>query len=109
MEVDNVRTWLESHAHRTFSEKHEEFPFLLSILQRHPNYSNWKYQEITGFRITRSVQKKAIQVEIRVRCKNKEKWRLVSWKTCVSGHQQTHDDMSKLNSAMPYAIRTQMS
>lgn len=106
---DNVRTWLESHVHQTFYPKHEEFSILLPVLQRHPNYNNWKYQEITGFRITRSVQKKAIQVEIRVLCKTKEKWRLVSWKACVSGHQTTHNDMSKLNSAMRYAIRRQIS
>lgn len=106
---EDVKDWLERHVYKTFYVGNEEFPFLLSILERHPNYDNWKYKEITGFRITRSVQKKSVQVEIRVVCKNKEKWRLVSWKSCISGQKKVYTDKSKLNSAMRYAIRRQIA
>lgn len=111
MEVDeaNIKDWLETHVHQTFYPGHHQFDLLLAIVQRHPNYNNWKYQEITGFRITRSVQKKSIQVEIRVVCKTKQKWRLVSWKSCISGRQKVYNDLSKLNSAMRYAIRRQIT
>lgn len=106
---ENVKNWLEAHVHQTFYPQHDEFAILSSILKKHPNYNNWKYQEITGFRITRSVQKLSLQVEIRVVCKTKQKWRLVSWKSCVSGKQKVYNDMSKLNSAMRYAIRRQIT
>lgn len=107
---ENVRSWLETHVHRTFHPTNNEFTIMLELLQKHPNYENWTYQEITAFRITRSAQKKALQVEIEVQLKNKRKWRLVSWKACVSGQQKNPDsDMKKLNSAMRYAIRKQIS
>lgn len=107
---DGVRSWLEMHAHRTFYPNNDEFKIMLALLQRHPNYNNWKYQEITAFRITRSVQKKAIQVEIQVQLVKVKKWRLVSWKACIPGYSKKPDDnMTKLNSAMRYAIRKQIS
>jgi hypothetical protein len=106
---DNVRTWLENHVHQSFYPGHDEFSVLLEVVQRHPNYNNWKNKNITGIRITRSIQKKSLQVEIRIMGVKTQKWRLVSWKACVSGRKTEYSDLAKLNSAMRYAIRRQIT
>jgi hypothetical protein len=108
-EIEQVREWLEAHVNSTVYPCHDEFKFMINLLHRHPSFSTWKNQEVSAFRITRSIQKKGIQVEILVQLENKQMWRLVSWKSCVSGEYKEPDNMKMLTSAMRYSIRRQIS
>ena len=119
MNYSEIKNWLESHAHRYFEPKHEEFKVMLQILQKHHNYKNWKFQDVLAFKITRSPKKKAIQVLVNFaqnsddgskrKGKGKEKWRNVSWKACcddIKAKKITRH--AKINQAMRFSIKPQI-
>lgn len=119
MNYSEIKNWLESHAHRYFEPKDEEFKVMLQILQKHHNFKNWKFQDVLAFKITRSPKKKAIQVLVNFaqnsddgskrKGKGKEKWRNVSWKACcddIKAKKITRH--AKINQAMRFSIKPQI-
>ena len=104
--MDEVRDWLNAHAHRYFPKGCEEFDLMRTLLIQHPNYSDWKYQEPIAFKTTRSPKKKAIQVLVKF---EGLEWRSVSWRACVNKKVKKITDLEKCSSAMRYAIREQIS
>ena len=112
---DNVREWLNKHCHRVYTENRNpyEFNHLLTLLKQHPNYKNWKRKEPNSFKITRSRGNKALQLMVRFPTVNTiGKYRIVSWRACANkklNKSQSSAEKDRLNSAMRYAVRVQMS
>ena len=105
-EVDQIRDWLQQHVHRYYERGSSEFQIMHDVLLQHPNFSNWKFQEVIAFKVTRSPKKKYLQVEAKFLASG---WRTVSWKACSQNvNYKEKTDLEKLSSAMRYSIREQV-
>jgi hypothetical protein len=108
---DKTKKWLSNHLHRNFFPKDPEFIILCELLDRHPSKSSWKNQTPVGFQITRSPANGAIVMHVKF--KGLSRSRIVSWVACSKGklakHQQSGNNENKLNGAMRYAVRVQIS
>lgn len=128
IDYESVKSWLEKHVHQTINSKHPEFSIMNKILQKHPNFKEWKNQDCEAFKITRSPKNKALQVHIKMTNKNKiesenpkintlktlkkkeqNEWRIVSWVACAKGKVgQKSSDKNQLTQAMRFSIRKQI-
>ena len=103
-ELEETKSWLEAHVHRTYNKNTEEFYVMLEMLKKHPNYPNWKKKDIEYFQITRAPKKKFLQVYIKV--EGNKNSRLVSWKSCVTGKINKTDNLAL---AMRNSIKDQIN
>jgi len=109
---DKTKKWLQEHVHRNFFPRnHQEFTILSNLIDRHPSKSTWKNQTPTSFKISRSPGNGSLVLYVRF--EGLSRYRIVSWVACAKGklakHQQAGNDDNKLNGAMRYAIRSQIS
>lgn len=109
---DKAKKWLSEHVHKNFFPRNvTEFRILCSLVDRHPSKSDWKNQVPTSFKISRSPGKGALVMYVRFDGMNK--YRIVSWVACAKGklskHQEADNNDNKLNGAMRYAVRMQVS
>lgn len=109
---DKAKKWLNSHVHKNyFPSNTYEFNLLSDLLNRHPSKSEWKNQTPTSFKISRSPGNGAVVMYVRF--EGLSNYRIVSWVACAKGklakHQQSDNDDNKLNGAMRYAVRIQIS
>jgi len=109
---DKTKKWLGEHVHKNFFPRNRpEFDILCSLVFRHPTKSEWKNQIPTSFKISRSPGTGSLVMYVRF--KGMSKYRIVSWVACAKGklakHQTSGNDNNKLNGAMRYAIRMQIS
>jgi len=101
----SVKEWLESHVHQSITERSnaEDFKLMTNILKCHPDYDKWTYKIPEIFTITRSSQKKNLQVYVKfVGFDNK---RLVSWVSCANRKIKKKDPLTQ---AMRTAITPQI-
>lgn len=109
---DKTKKWLGNHVHKNFFPRNKlEFDILCNLIDRHPSKKDWKNQIPTSFKISRSPGNGSLVMYVRFDGLNK--YRIVSWVACSKGklakHQQPGNDENKLNGAMRYAIRIQIS
>lgn len=108
---DKTKKWLGEHVHRNFFPRNPEFNTLLRLIDRHPSKNEWTNQIPTSFKISRSPGNGALVMYVRF--EGLSNYRIVSWVACAKGklasHQQSNNDENKLNGAMRYAIRVQVS
>ncbi len=109
---DKAKKWLADHVHRNYFPRNVlEFNTLYKLIDRHPSKRDWKNQVPTSFKISRSPANGALVMYVRFEGLNK--YRIVSWVACAKGklakHQQSGNNDNKLNGAMRYAVRIQVS
>ena len=109
---DKTKAWLSKNLHRNFFPSQQpEFSILVRLLNQHPSIKEWKYQTPLSFKISRSSGTGAIVMYVRFEGLNK--YRIVSWVACakkkLASHQTTNNLDNQLNSAMRYAIRSQIN
>lgn len=108
---DQTKKWLEEHVHRNYFPSNTEFKVLTDLIDRHPSKSEWKNCVPTSFKISRSPGNGALVLYVRF--EGLSNYRIVSWVACAKGklakHQESGNDDNKLNGAMRYAIRKQIS
>lgn len=109
---DKTKDWLNQHVHKNiFSTQKSEFDVLCALIDRHPAKDTWKNQIPRSFKISRSPSNHAIVLYVKFEGLNK--YRIVSWVACAKGKLASYQDPSnndnKLNGAMRYAIRQQIS
>ncbi len=109
---DKAKKWLGEHVHRNFFPLNPEFNTLSRLVDRHPSKNEWVNQVPTSFKISRSPGNGALVMYVRF--EGLSNYRIVSWVACAKGklasHQQSdNNNNNKLNSAMRYAIRIQVS
>jgi hypothetical protein len=80
--------------------KGELFDTLCTLLLKHPNYTQWKYNVPVGFKI---INKKNIQLHVLF--EGTTGYRIVSWVQCC-GIKRTKDPLA---SAMRYSVRRQIN
>jgi hypothetical protein len=128
IDYDTVKMWLEERVHQTITSKHKDFDMMNKILQKHPNFNEWKNKNCEAFKITRSAKNKALQVHIKMtnsfntqeekpkintlktlKKKEQNEWRIVSWVACAKGKTgQSSSDKNQLTQAMRFSIRKQI-
>ena len=108
---EKTKKWLTVHVHKNFFSDNMEFNILKRLLDRHPSKKTWKNQNPTSFKISRSPGNGSLVLYVRFDGLNK--YRIVSWVACAKGklakHQQPDNNENKLNGAMRYAVRVQIS
>ncbi len=106
-----TKKWLIDHVHRNYFPRNPEFKILYDLLDRHPSKLEWKNQNPISFKISRSPGTGSLVMYVRFEGLNK--YRIVSWVACSKGklakHQQSNNPDNKLNGAMRYAVRIQVS
>jgi len=104
---EKTKKWLEEHVHKNYFPRNPEFQTLCGLIDRHPSKSEWVNQEPTSFKISRSAGTGSLVLYVRF--SGLSNYRIVSWVACSKGKLANNSDENKLNGAMRYAIRKQIS
>lgn len=115
--MEKTREWLSARIGRIYSFNYmiEDFNVLSDMLKKHPNYETWKHKNPAAFRIERKQSKSLclyvsfIKENVPKGSSTLTKFRIVSWKSCVTGKAtKSANNANALSSAMRYAIRVQI-
>jgi len=106
---EKTKKWLNDHVHRNFFPRNTEFITLSNLLNRHPSKNTWKNQNPLSFKISRSPGTGSLVMYVRF--EGLSRYRIVSWVACGKGKLAKHQkgDNNKLDGAMRYSIRLQIS
>jgi hypothetical protein len=103
MNYTQTKEWLSQHLNKTYLINTDEYDILYTLIQKHPSYQDWKFQNPYAFKI---IKKKYLQLLVSfVNIDKNTKYRIVSWVSCCKKVSK----VDPLTSAMRQSIKRQIS